>query len=272
LNDRQCLLPYLRANSIGKSIVIEALLLAVMRVTTVLGQKELTNATGFFFERDSRLYVVTARHVVLDEASKHHPDRLLIELHVDPKNVAVTTQFSIPLYQNGKSVWREGFDSAGDVDVVAVELDRTALPDTLFFAPFTPAHLVQQFDEIEVGTSAIIVGFPLGFHDTLHRLPVVRQAVIASAFGIRFQGHGYFLTDAQMHRGSSGAPVVVRLATAESGRGELTWTLLGVHASRMDVTNRDVEEDERLNLNCAWYADIVMTLTEDAGASKEATA
>jgi hypothetical protein len=31
----------------------------------------------------------------------------------------------------------------------------------------------------------------------------------------------------------------------------------------MDVTNRDVEQDERLNLNCAWYADIIMTLTEE---------
>jgi hypothetical protein len=29
------------------------------------------------------------------------------------------------------------------------------------------------------------------------------------------------------------------------------------------VTNRDIEQDERLNLNCAWYADIIMTLTEE---------
>jgi hypothetical protein len=38
--------------------------------------------------------------------------------------------------------------------------------------------------------------------------------------------------------------------------------LLGVHAARMDTTNRDAEQDERLNLNCAWYADI-LTLTEE---------
>ncbi len=30
--------------------------------------------------------------------------------------------------------------------------------------------------------------FPLGFHDSLHHLPVVRQCVTASAFGLRFQG------------------------------------------------------------------------------------
>ncbi len=37
--------------------------------------------------------------------------------------------------------------------------------------------------------------------------------------------------------------------------------LLGVHAARMDVTNRDIDQDERLNLNCAWYADVLLTLT-----------
>jgi len=245
-------------------MMIESLLLAVTRVTTLFGQQRLTNATGFFFERDDRLFVVTNRHVVLDEASGHHPDRLEIELHVAPENVAETTQFSIPLYRNGKSIWREGRDSAGTIDVVAVELERPALPETLLSHPFMPAHLVKQLDQIEVGTSVLIVGFPLGFHDTLHRLPVARQAVIASAFGIRFQGHGYFLTDARMHRGTSGAPVVARDSTQGAGRAELPWMLLGVHATRMDVSNRDLAQDERLDLNCAWYADVLMTLTAHA--------
>jgi len=243
--------------------VIESLLLSVTRVSTLLGKQQLTNATGFFFERDGRLFLVTNRHVVLDEASDHRPDRLEIELHVDPQNVAVTTGFAIPLYQGTQPVWREGIDPAGTVDVVALQLERAALPDKLLLQPFTPNHLVEQLDEIEVGTRVLIVGFPLGFHDMWHHLPVVRQAVIASAFGLRFQGQGYFLTDARMHRGTSGAPVVARVTTQGSGRGDLPWMLLGVHAARMDVTNRDAEQDERLNLNCAWYADIIMTLTEE---------
>ena len=243
--------------------MIESLLLSVTRVSTLLGEQQLTNATGFFFERDGRLFLVTNRHVVLDEPSDHRPDRLEIELHVDPENVAVTTGFAIPLYRGTQPVWREGIDPAGTVDVVALQLERAALPEKLLLQPFTPNHLIEQLDEIEVGTRVLIVGFPLGFHDTWHHLPVVRQAVIASAFGLRFQGQGYFLTDARMHRGTSGAPVVARMTTQRSGRGDLPWMLLGVHAARMDVTNRDVEQDERLNLNCAWYADIIMTLTEE---------
>ena len=241
--------------------MIESLLTAVTRISTFVGERGLTNATGFFFERDVHLYLVTNRHVVLDEASEHRPDRIEIELHTDPDNVAATVQFSIPLYLDGKSVWREISDAAGIVDVVAIELVRAALPETRLLHAFTPDHLLVDLDEVEVGARVTIVGFPLGFHDVFHHLPVARQAVIASSFGIRFQGHGYFLTDARMHRGTSGAPVVLRVPDGGSGRGELPWILLGVHAARLDVDNRDAEQDERLDLNCAWYADALLALT-----------
>jgi hypothetical protein len=37
--------------------------------------------------------------------------------------------------------------------------------------------------------------------------------------------------------------------------------LLGIHSARLDV-GRDLKLDEALGLNCAWYADILLTLTE----------
>ena len=95
--------------------------------------------------------------------------------------------------------------------------------------------------------------------------------MIASAFGIRFQGQGYFLTDALLHRGASGAPVVARMTSERSGRSELPWMLLGIHGARMDV-HRDENVDERLNLHCAWYADMLLTLTEDPPAAPPANA
>ena len=44
--------------------------------------------------------------------------------------------------------------------------------------------------------------------------------------------------------------------------GDLPWVLLGVHSARLDAGTRDAEVDEALGLNCAWYADILLTLTE----------
>jgi S1-C subfamily serine protease len=242
-------------------MTVEPLLLTTARLCTFVGQAPLTNASSFFFERDERLFLVTSRHVLKDAASGHSPDRIEIELHVDAGNMAKSTGFSIPLYQNGNSVWRQAVDAAGEVDVAAIEIDRRALPEPTIYRAFTPAHLPGGFDRVEIGSSLLIVGFPLGFHDTLHHMPVARQGVVASSFGLRFQGQGYFLTDARTHRGASGAPVVARVPTLEPRQGDLPWTLLGVHSARLDV-GRDLQQDEALGLNCAWYADILLTLTE----------
>ena len=241
--------------------MIEPILLSAAHISTFLGQRRLTNASGFFFERDARLFLVTSRHVICDEASKHFPDRIEIELHISADNFAKSTGFSMPLYRNGKSLWRQGQDAAGGIDVAVLEIDRVALPGSAVFRAFTPQHLLGRFDQVEVGTSLLVVGFPLGFHDALHHMPVVRHAIIASSFGLRFQGQGYFLTDARTHRGSSGAPVVMRIAAPDKAHGDLPWMLLGVHSARMDVGDRDLVLDEALGLNCVWYADILMTLT-----------
>ena len=241
--------------------MIEPLLLTVTRITTMLGSAILSNATAFFFERGERLFLVTARHVLIDEPSNHHPDRLLIELHMESENLADTFLQEIPLFDQNRPVWRTASDSAGPVDVAALELHRMSMPPKMAICAYSEKHLVSDLEQVEIGAPVLIVGFPLGFHDEIYRLPVARQAIIASSFGVRFQGYGYFLTDAQMHRGSSGAPVVARAPTLTSGRNELAWKLLGIHTMRMDMSNRDTSQDALLNLNCAWYADILFSLT-----------
>ena len=248
--------------------MIESILLTTARVSTYDGERPLTGASGFFFERDERLYLVTSRHVVIDEPSKHYPSRIEVELHTDAGNLTRSIGLSVLLYRDGKSIWRQGRDDGGEIDVAVVELEREALPEGVTLCCFTPAHLLGSLDEVEVGSSLLVVGFPLGFHDALHHLPVVRQAAIASSFGLRFQGQGYFLTDARTHRGTSGAPVVMREPASNTGR--LPWKLLGVHSSRMDMGSRDLKEDESLGLNCAWYADILMTLTAAEAPAEDA--
>jgi Trypsin-like peptidase domain len=246
----------------SKATPIESVLLASSRVSTYDQQRLLTNASGFFFERDERLFFVTSRHVVIDEPSKHFPDRLEIELHIDPANLGASVWFSMPLYIDGKSAWRQGADTGGEIDVAVLELSRKALPATMPLHAFTPKHLPAPRDNIGIGSSLLVIGFPLGFHDMLHHLPVARQAVVASAYGLRFQGKGFFLTDARTHRGTSGAPVVMKAHHGRTANGTLPWVLLGIHSSRFDIDERDAKIDEALGLNCAWYADILMTLTE----------
>src|ERR1700757_5205971 len=109
--------------------MIEPLLLTATKISTFTGVRMLTNASGFFFSREDRLFLVTSRHVLIDEPSSHFPDRIEIELHVDEANLTQSVGFSVPLYRDAKSVWRQGKDASGEIDVAVIELDRSALPD-----------------------------------------------------------------------------------------------------------------------------------------------
>ncbi|HVZ45100.1 MAG TPA: serine protease [Ramlibacter sp.] len=232
--------------------------MSTTRIATYRGRQSLTGATAFFFERDGRLYAVTSRHVLHDPASGHFPDRVELTLHLDERNLTRTALFSVPLYADERAVWRQGVDSQGEVDVAVIELHPDAIGGEAAIRPFRPEHLRIPESGVAAGEPLLVVGFPLGFYDTVHHLPVVRHAIVSSAFGVRFQGQGYFLTDGRLHRGSSGSPVLMR---RPADTGAMPWVLLGVHSSRMDVGTRDQEQDESLGLNCAWYADMLMTLT-----------
>ena len=238
-------------------MAVEPILLTTTALSTFVDGSLLTKASGFFFENDCRLFLVTSRHVLIDPPNNHRPNRIQIEIHVDESNAAAAVQYSIPLYRNNTPLWRQGVDGAGEIDVAVIEIERERLPAGAVYRAFTPAHLMTALESVEIGTPMLIVGFPLGFHDTLHHLPVARQAINASSLALRFQGNGYFLTDARTHRGSSGAAVVMR---NHDTSGELPWYLVGIHSARLDMGTRDFNLDEALGLNCAWFPDILLTL------------
>lgn len=246
----------------GRFATAEAVLLTTTRIGTFLGMRLLSGASGFFFRRDGRLFLVTNRHVLVDEASGHYPDRIEIELHTNRDDLTRCAIFSIPLYSNGQGLWRQASDVAGIVDVAVVEIETLRLPEFAVLHAFDMASLDSAGEEVTVGDALTVIGFPLGFHDTVHHLAVARSASIASAYGVRFQQQGCFLTDARTHRGCSGAPVLRRRSGGPMNDRSLPWQLLGVHSSRMDMRSRDQLEDESLGLNCVWYADVLVALTE----------
>ena len=71
--------------------MIESILLTAARLLTFEQKRPLTNASSFFFERGERLFLVTSRHVMIDKPSKHFPDRIEIEMHMDADNLANST-------------------------------------------------------------------------------------------------------------------------------------------------------------------------------------
>lgn len=248
---------------------VDPLMLATTRVETFAGAQALTSASGFFFRRDGQLFLVSNRHVFADPASAHSPDRVEIGMHTDAQDLTRHVRISLPLHLSGQRLWREALDSGGAVDVAVLEVPPGALPPGALPQAFDLSHLDHGDEAVGLGDTLSIVGFPLGFHDTRHHLAVARSASIASAYGVRFQGQGCFLTDARTHRGSSGAPVLRRRHGRRADGAALPWLLLGVHSTRLDVSPRDQAQDESLGLNGAWYADVLRTLTQAPPGSGE---
>jgi S1-C subfamily serine protease len=240
------------------ALPVDALLLTTTRVTTFIGPRVLTSASGFFFRRGGRLFLVSNRHVFADEASVE------VGFHTDRRDLTKYAVVSLPLYRDALSQWRDAKDTGGAVDVAVIEIPPEILPADAVLLAFDETHLEARDEVVAIGDALIIVGFPLGFHDTIHYLAVARSASIASAYGVRFQQQGYFLTDARTHRGSSGAPVLRRRAREAASNDPLPWQLLGVHSTRMDMRTRDLSQDESLGLNCAWYSDVLIALATPA--------
>ena len=236
---------------------VDPLLLAVVRLSTSQGGRALTRATGFLQQRGEEVFLVTCRHVFIDPSSGHYPDLIQVDFHTDGNNLATVASAALPLYEAGTAAWRQGRDAAGDVDVATLKLRREQMPDKAVWHAFPSEEMPELERDIGLGTPVLIVGFPMGFHDELHHLPVARSGIVASPYGWRFGGEGYFLTDARTHRGLSGAPVVTRGASQPG----FPWRLLGIHSARLEGRNREAAFDETLGLNCSWYPDILRVLT-----------
>lgn len=243
---------------------MEDLFICATRIETWKADTHCTNATGFFYFDEGLLFLITNRHVVLNESTGHAPDSLRLLLHTDQTDVPANEKVSIPLYKDGVPQWREHPLHGPGVDVVAVMISDPTMLSVHHLDAFRSSDVLGEGQTLPPGQPVLIVGFPLGFNDTTHNLPIIRQAVIATDFAHPFKGEPYFLTDARMHRGTSGAPVVARIkcATDVAGEFEERWCLLGIHSAALDVSDRDPQQDDRLGLNCTWYARLVSEMVK----------
>ena len=236
---------------------IDSTFLRVAKIQSFANGQPLTNATGFFYLHDDYLYLVTCRHVVIDQENDHRPDRLQLSLHSEATDLRQRAELSIPLYVDDVPQWYQPSHGC-NADVVAVSINDPQALASHLVVTFCCDDILNRNQGIPPGQNALIVGFPLGFYDTLHNLPIVRSATIASSFAHPFKGEPYFLTDARLHRGMSGSPVIVKLTERQADGEQMTrWRLLGIHSSSLEVSDRDPVQDERLALNTAWYASLI---------------
>lgn len=251
---------------------IDSTYLRVAKILTFSDAQPLTNATGFFYLQDKFLYLITSRHVVIDEENQHLPDRIQVSLHRSAATLFDRSELIVPLYLKGIPQWYEHRDQlTGSIaDIVAVAINDPGVLSKNVVSTFCRDDVVMPENVLPLGQDVLILGFPLGFHDTVNNLPIVRSATLASSFSHPFKGEPYFLTDARLHRGMSGSPVIAKLPVGiDTGQSKnMAWRLLGVHSSALDVSDRDPDHDERLGLNTSIYASLIHQLIPDQSSQR----
>ncbi|MEZ5318185.1 MAG: trypsin-like peptidase domain-containing protein [Vicinamibacterales bacterium] len=175
----------------------------------------LSQGTGFLFasttpdDEIATVFLVTNRHVVTGQPVLGAPtarDRIRIILHREPERPEDVQAVEFALYDaQGTPLWIAS-DRYPGADVVLVPLPRAAYEHLRLFV-FTEAHTRGDI-RIRPTSGATLLGYPYGFYDTTHFLPVWKTGHIASEPDVDFEGQPVFLVDVSAFPGMSGAPVL----------------------------------------------------------------
>jgi hypothetical protein len=262
---------------------LDYLYLAVTKLTThnynndnTVNPNPIRTGTGFFYANDdSKSFLVTNRHLIIDENELYHPHLLRLYLHTDDTDLTKNRTYDIELYNKLRRAWIQPGNS--EADVIAIPMSdefNNNYSGTCLNSKF----LLPPENRLSVGQVVSIIGYPMGlWHDEKHNLPVIRSGTVASAYPVPYNGHPYFLIDARLHKGTSGSPVITNPPTKlmknteVSERTKTGWFgrdiydemrtqrfLLGINARTFPF----IEKEQSLDLNAVYFASIIKEITK----------
>lgn len=171
---------------------LDYLYLAVTKLTThdynddnIINPNAVRTGTGFFYTNDnSKLFLITSRHLVIDENKNYQPHILRLYLHTDDMDLTINTVIDIELHKKLEKKWIES--RTPDADVIAIPLTGEFETDYSGVS-FDSKFLLPPEDRLSVGQVVVIIGYPMGlWHDEKHNLPIIRSGIVASAYPVPY--------------------------------------------------------------------------------------
>jgi len=236
------------------SPILEACMLATMLVST-----DSTNGTGFLLghmrtEDSGKVFLITNKHVVFPHPKfRIYPTRISLTYNVDGRNGSLESKtVDAPLiYPDGTQLWREHPNR--DVDVLAIDVTwlvvkHEDLAARWFRSDNIPDSSALSNHLITVGDEICVIGYPATYPAVVSKLPVLREGVISTLFGMQYQDSivddgkmrqrtlPAFLFDGAAIPGSSGSPVVLKPQHEQYGPEGFSflptarWYLVGIVA------------------------------------------
>lgn len=241
----------------------------LLTVTRIKFPSKDGHATGFFYNSDNNTYLVTNKHVIENEEEKT-PDSIRIFTR-SFESLGNRDYHDLSLSEQEGEDWFS-HPSNPDIDVAVIPLDfeldsinhRIGIdeqrPSETGSLAFNVDSILSEKSRVMAGDRTQIIGYPGQYVDQVYDFPVIRNAITSTQYGFPYNGMPIFLTDAMMHPGTSGSPVLAGPVTLITHGGIDLWgpayKLLGVHSATLQ---QPMAEDGRrwLDLNTAWYAELV---------------
>ncbi len=230
------------------------------------------HGTGFFWESERDLYLITNWHnvcawdPVTDKALSEKgftPNciELVLELAVDvgdgrikrDARTAVVDLFDI----DGTPTWFEHEKFGRKVDVIALKI--ATLDDVKLLNPALNTYSSFVDYEIAAGDDAYILGYPLGL-DGGPRLPIWKRASIATEPHYDLDGLPKMLVDTATRKGMSGGPAIAvrRGIIKPRGATDFGQNIIGTAERFLGVYSGRIGNDEfGAQLGIVWKSSVV---------------
>lgn len=248
--------------------LIDEVLLTVSKVEMFKEKQNIGSASGFFFRLADDYYFVTNTHVVVPPVGPE-PDSIHLLLHTGLFDISPKSELVLPLYEHGKRRWKS--HPTQRVDVVLIPLDAREMASYRVHW-LQPSDFVTEQFNVYPGEGVLVMGYPLGYSDVEHNLPILRHATLASAYGVNFKNEPMCLIDGSIQHGMSGSPILtVPASTRTDKNGHTRFAKNGIPYMLVGILSQIEPADEKIAeftiktdiglCNC-WYPKLLLEIAQ----------
>ena len=244
------------------------------------GRLDPSDGDGPQWRRVNEVWLVTNRHVLLPRIGEHEvlPTNFTFNLRkADPSGILQWEPVMLSIAEIGRLA---KFHPDKQVDVAVLDISEAVIGrmekidqgfgSYLLYLLHCDKFAGNNNIDVEASSDVLVVGYPRGFYDDVNLFPIVKSGIIASRWGVGFQGKPYFLVDAKLFPGSSGSAVISKPTDLVVKGGQLLssnekqFAFLGIFSgepkyeeSPVVVGDLTITQSSGFNLGIVWYADLV---------------
>ena len=253
-------------------------------VILLKNNKPIAQGTGFYYALHDKskisLFLVTNYHVVTNNApnSKKTPegDSIIFYIHKDINNPEDIKKIRMPLFTKSKQPLWLISKTHTNADVAIIPLITNIYKDVKIYSI---SKKWTEGKKIKPTSIVTLIGYPYGYYDNKHQLPVWKTGSVASEPYVDFQGDPKFLIDISAFHGMSGAPAFA-LGTRQqmifSNRAvKEHYQFVGIYASMQMLNEKKYIEElstqskkgiivgQSLELGHIWKASLIEDIIKD---------